>query len=83
MPGSVSMMSLWRRICWPSCPIGRGVNSKKDDESRQGQSESESSWVALPSRKKSRWRGIAPTLLSGFIEDEQQTRRRRCGGCQS
>ena len=21
MPGSVSMMSLWRRIWWPSCPI--------------------------------------------------------------
>jgi hypothetical protein len=34
MPGSVSMMSFWRRICWASCPIDRGEKSKKDDESR-------------------------------------------------
>jgi hypothetical protein len=31
MPGSVSMMSLWRRrICWPSCPIDRSRGEQQE-----------------------------------------------------
>ena len=68
MPGSVSMMSLSRRICWPSCPIaspagasaqeqrtgtGTGTNENCRAAGRPPQSESESeSWKAAEEREE-------------------------------